>query len=94
MAGITGIAFQADEKSCFFDCLRDDRGCAAVPGVGACLGTDGDSGHGGPGGIVLVLEAMRSKAGRKRSSRSSSLKGFTTRELLLYVATPCAALGV
>jgi hypothetical protein len=35
------------------------------------------------GGIVLVLEAMRSKAGRKRSSRSSSLKGFATRELFL-----------
>jgi hypothetical protein len=46
------------------------------------------------GGIVLVLEAMWSKAGRKRSSRSSSLKGFTTRELLVYVAAPCAALGV
>jgi hypothetical protein len=45
------------------------------------------------GGIVLVLEAMRSKAGRKRSSRRSSLKGFTTRELLVYVAAPCAVLG-
>jgi O-antigen ligase len=45
------------------------------------------------GGIVLVLEAMRSKGRRKPSSRRSSLKGFTTRELLVYVAAPCAALG-
>jgi hypothetical protein len=44
------------------------------------------------GGIVLVLEAMRSKAGRKRSSRDQ--KGFASRELVLYVAGPCAALGV
>jgi hypothetical protein len=36
------------------------------------------------GGIVLVLEAMRSKGGRKRSSRSSSLKGFATREPLKW----------
>jgi len=46
------------------------------------------------GGIVLVVEAMRmrSRAGRKRSSRDQ--KGFTSRELVLYVAGPCAVLGV
>jgi hypothetical protein len=79
------------------------------------------------GGIVLVVEAMRSKGVRKRSSRSRdsldassdgsdggrtgsgsvsgsvsgsgsgsfrNRKGFTSRELFLYVAGPCAALGV
>jgi hypothetical protein len=72
------------------------------------------------GGIVLVLEAMRSKGVKKRSSRSrgsryassdgsgsrsgsgagsesgsgSSRKGFTTRELFLYVAVPCGVLGI
>jgi O-antigen ligase len=46
------------------------------------------------GGIVVVLEAMRSKGERKRSSRSSSQKGFSTRQLFWYVALPCAALGI